>query len=68
MAKSQQTFSKKEKEKKRKQKAQDKEFRKQERKNNTVDGNDLTVMMAYVDADGNLVSTPPEPPQKPIKK
>lgn len=62
MGRSQQTFMKKEKEKKRIQKAKDKAYKKEIRKSNAVDGNDLSLMIAYVDENGNLSSTPPPPP------
>jgi len=60
MAKSQQTFNKKEKEKKRLKKKKEKEEKKAERKANSAGGG-LDAMMAYVDADGNIVDTPPDP-------
>lgn len=64
MARSQETFSKKEAEKKKLQKRKEKEQRKEERKANAKDGNDLDSMMAYVDEDGNITSTPPDPTKK----
>lgn len=63
MAKSQETFSKKEAEKKRLQKRKEKEQRKQERKANAKSGS-LEDMMAYVDEHGNITSTPPDPLKK----
>ena len=64
MAKSQQTFSKVEKEKKRLKKREDKrkkmEARKLERQENGTSG----IEFAYVDYNGNLVDTPPDPSQK----
>ncbi len=59
MAKSSETFSKKEKEKKREKKQQEKKERAAERKANAVKGGDLDSMMAYVDENGNITSTPP---------
>ena len=64
MARSQETFSKKEAEKKKLQKRKEKEARKEERKANAKDGNNLDEMMAYVDEDGNITSTPPDPTKK----
>lgn len=64
MAGSQETFSKKEKEKKRLKKKQDKEQKKEERKANSDKGKSLDEMYAYVDADGNITSTPPDPNKK----
>ena len=63
MAKSQETFSKKEKEKKRIKKRQDKLVKKDERKANSS-GGDLDSMMAYVDEYGNITDTPPDPTKK----
>jgi len=64
MAKSQETFSKKENEKKKQQKRKEKEQRKAERKANKESGKSLEDMMAYVDENGNIVSTPPDPNKK----
>jgi cold shock CspA family protein len=61
MAKSQETFSKKEAEKKKLQKRKAKEERKEERKANAKTGQTLEEMMAYVDEWGNITSTPPDP-------
>ena len=60
MAKSQETFSKKEAEKKKIQKRKAKEQRREERKANAKSGS-LEDMMAYVDEYGNITSTPPDP-------
>lgn len=59
MARSSETFSKKEKEKKRLKKRQDKLIKKEERKAN-AGGGDLDSMIAYVDEFGNIVDTPPD--------
>lgn len=66
MAKSQQTFNKSEKEKIRRKKKQDKLEERQQRKlekekNGPVEFEDL---IRYVDEDGNLTSTPPDPLKK----
>ncbi|TXI86129.1 MAG: cold shock domain-containing protein [Crocinitomicaceae bacterium] len=63
MAKSQETWVKKEKEKIRQKKKEDKDKRKEERKANggTASFDD---MIAYVDENGNLTSTPPDPTKK----
>ncbi|PIB35493.1 DNA-binding protein [Reichenbachiella sp. 5M10] len=63
MAKSQQTFNKKEKEKKRLKKRQDKQQKKEERKENAK-SSDLEDMIMYVDEDGNFTDTPPDPTKK----
>jgi len=59
MAKSQATFMKKQLEKNRAKKKEDKEQRKLERKQNS-NGGKLEDMLAYVDENGELSSTPPE--------
>ena len=63
MAKSQETWNKKEKEKIRRKKKEDKAKLKIERK---AEGGVSTFeeMMAYVDEDGNLTDTPPDPLKK----
>jgi cold shock CspA family protein len=61
MGKSQETFSKKEKEKQRLKKRQDKEEKKVERQANARNGNNLESMLAYMDENGNISSTPPDP-------
>lgn len=66
MGKSQETFSKKEKEKKRLKKRQDKLVKKEERKA-TSEGGSLESMMAYVDEFGNITDTPPDPTYKKAK-
>jgi cold shock CspA family protein len=64
MARSKESFNKKEMEKKRAKKKQEKEERKDERKQDAKKGKSLEDMMAYIDADGNIVSTPPDPSSK----
>jgi cold shock CspA family protein len=64
MGRSQETFNKKEQEKKRAKKKQDKEAKKEERKANATKGSSLDDMMAYLDEDGNITSTPPDPTRK----
>lgn len=66
MARSQNSFLKKQREKLRQKKKEAKQERKIERKENSQ-GGDLENMIAYVDEFGNLSDTPPEPP-KPTKK
>ena len=58
------TWNKKEREKKKQQEKKQKEERKQERKDNAKDGKSLNDMMAYVDENGNISSTPPDPRKK----
>src|SRR5690606_905905 len=64
MGKSQETFNKKEQEKKRLKKKQDKEQKKEERRANSDKGKGIEDMLAYVDADGNITTTPPDPTKK----
>jgi cold shock CspA family protein len=63
MAKSHQTWNKKEKEKRKQKKHEEKAQRKEERKANSSDGS-LESMLAYVDEFGNITSTPPDPTKK----
>lgn len=64
MGKSQETFNKKEKEKKKLKKKQDKEQKKEERRANSDKGKSVDEMFAYVDENGNISSTPPDPKNK----
>lgn len=69
MGKSKETWNKKETEKKKQKKRKDKEQKKQERKAQAQEGNSLDDMIAYVDEEGNISSTPPDPmKKKKIKK
>jgi len=61
MARSKQTSQKTEKEKKKKLKQKEKEERRIIRKSNSSKGKPLEEMMAYVDHDGKLTDTPPDP-------
>ncbi len=61
MARSQESFNKKEKEKKKAQQRQEKQEKKDERKANAKKGKSLEDMMAYIDEYGNISSTPPDP-------
>ncbi len=64
MAKSQQTFSKIEKEKKKLKKREEKQKRKEERRANSKKGSGFDMMIAYVDENGHLTDTPPDPSKK----
>ncbi len=57
------SFSKREKEKKKAQKKKEKAARKEARQNDEK-GSTLDDMIAYVDADGNIVDTPPDEQDK----
>ena len=63
MAKSQQTYSKSEKEKKRLKKREEKQKKKEARKLESKE-NGPGIQFAYVDHDGNLTDTPPDPSKK----
>ena len=63
MARSQETFGKKEREKKRQKKREEKALRKEERKSNSTGGK-FEDMIAYVDEFGQIVDTPPDPSKK----
>lgn len=68
MAKSKETFGKKEKEKQRLKHRQDKRQKMEERKANAKKGKSLDEMLAYIDENGNLSSTPPDPKKKKVFK
>lgn len=61
MAKSSQSFNKREKEKQKAKERQEKRERAEERKATAKKGQSLEDMMAYIDENGNLSSTPPDP-------
>ncbi|MCK9424292.1 MAG: cold shock domain-containing protein [Bacteroidales bacterium] len=63
MAGSQETFNKKEKEKKRLKKRVDKQQKLADRKAN-AQGGGRESMIAYVDENGNITATPPDPANK----
>ncbi len=60
MAKSKETFAKREKEKKRIKAREEKKEKKEERKANANKGKSLDDMLAYVDEFGNLTAVPPD--------
>ena len=66
MARSGETFGKKEKEKKRLKDKQEKIEKMEERKANAKKGKSLDDMMAYIDENGNISSTPPDPKKKKV--
>lgn len=59
MSTSKETFNKREKEKARQKKKLQKQEKKEDRKANLNKGKSLDQMLAYVDENGNLSSTPP---------
>jgi cold shock CspA family protein len=62
MGRSHESFSKREKEKKKQKRKEEKLKRKEERREEGADSFD--DMIAYVDANGNIVDTPPDPSAK----
>ncbi|MGB5242446.1 MAG: cold shock domain-containing protein [Lutimonas sp.] len=64
MAKSQQTFNKSEKEKKRLKKREDKRKKMEARKLEAQETGKKGIQFAYVDHEGNLQDTPPDPSMK----
>ncbi len=63
MARPQETYSKKEKEKKRLKKREEKQKKKIERKSKSKGGG-LDNMLVYVDENGHFTDTPPDPSKK----
>src|SRR4030042_4198759 len=61
MARSQETFNKKEVRNKKEKKRKDKEKKRLERRDNIKEGKSFDDMIAYVDEKGNITSTPPDP-------
>jgi cold shock CspA family protein len=68
MAKSKETFNKKDKEQRRMKQKKEKQEKKEERKNNSKKGKSLDEMMAYVDDEGNITDTPPDPRNRKVFK
>jgi cold shock CspA family protein len=66
MARSKETFNKREKEKLRQKQKQEKREKMEERKASAAKGKSLDQMLAYIDEDGNISSTPPDPRKKKI--
>jgi len=64
LAKSSQSWNKKEREKQKAKERQEKEARKKERKENASGGKSLDDMMAYIDENGNITDTPPDPSKR----
>ena len=64
MGRAQETFGKKENEKKKQKKKLEKEEKKKERQANAASGQSLEEMFAYVDENGNIVDSPPDPKKK----
>jgi cold shock CspA family protein len=64
MAKSKESFNKRDKEKQRQKEKQEKKDKMEERRATQSKGKSLEDMMAYIDENGNIVSTPPDPSRK----
>jgi len=64
MAKSHQTWNKKDREQQKQKARKEKEERKKERKEHAQKGKSLEQMMAYLDENGNISSSPPDPRKK----
>ena len=66
MAKSKESFNKREKEKQRQKEKQEKREKMEERRAGQGKAKSLDDMMAYLDEDGNITSTPPDPQKKKV--
>jgi len=64
MGRSQETAGKKEKEKTKAKRKKEKEERKEDRKANSSKGKGLDEMLAYLDENGNITNTPPDPKRR----
>lgn len=64
MAKSHQTWNKKDREQQKQKARKEKEEKKQERKENAKKGKSLDEMMAYIDENGHISATPPDPKRR----
>ena len=67
MGRSQNSFIKAQKQKEKLRKRHEKELKKKERQENNAKGGSLEDMMAYIDENGNITNTPPEPVAEPKK-
>jgi cold shock CspA family protein len=68
MAGSRESWNKEDLEKKKEKKRLEKEQKKEQRKAAAKDGKSFEEMIAYVDENGNLSSTPPDPNKKKVIK
>ncbi|HVU85046.1 MAG TPA: hypothetical protein VHC50_09400, partial [Puia sp.] len=64
MARSKESSNKREKEKQRQKEKREKREKMEERRANQASGKPLEEMLAYVDENGNLTSTPPDPEKR----
>jgi len=66
MARSKETSNKREKEKQRQKEKREKREKMEERRASQAKGKSLDEMLAYVDEEGNISSTPPDPQKKKV--
>lgn len=66
MAKSNEMWNKQDVEKRKEQKRKEKEQKREERKANAKEGKSFDDMIAYIDENGNITSTPPDPTKKKV--
>lgn len=66
MARSKGTSDKREKEKQRQKEQREKKEKMEERRANQAKGKTLDEMLAYVDENGNITSTPPDPEKRKV--
>jgi cold shock CspA family protein len=66
MARSKSTFNKREKEKQRQKEKREKREKMEERRASQPRGKSLDDMLAYIDENGNISSTPPDPTKKKV--
>lgn len=64
MARSKESSNKREKEKQRQKEKKEKREKMEERRANQAKGKSLDDMLAYVDENGNITSTPPDPEKR----
>jgi len=64
MARSKESSNKREKEKQRQKEKREKQEKMEERRANQAKGKSLDDMLAYVDENGNISSTPPDPTKR----
>lgn len=66
MARSKESSNKREKEKQRQKEKKEKREKMEERRANQAKGKPLDEMLAYVDENGNITSTPPDPEKRKV--
>ena len=66
MSRDRESFSKKEHQDRQQKKRKEKEQKKEERRANKGSGKSFEDMIAYVDENGNITSTPPDPTKKKV--